>query len=158
MKDIEKYWKEESKDCIDEGLLTNDQLEKTKEYVTLDSGKREEFKGGAVRDTEEGKPRFDLIPPLALKRIADLYARGAKKYDEWNWAKTGGEGEGMKFSRIYSSGLRHFMQFGMGLDDEDHLAAVAFSVLSILHFQEMGRNDLDDMPKWCKIRNGEKKL
>ncbi len=126
-----------------------------REYETFDSGQRELFKSGAVRDTQEGKPRFDLIPPLALKRLADLYARGAKKYDEWNWSKVGeNPGEGMGFARIYSSGLRHLMQFGMGDDSEDHLSAVAFAVFSIMHFQEMGRTDLDDMPKWkSKMKN-----
>jgi hypothetical protein len=33
-----------------------------------DSGKREAFESGAVRDTAEGKPRPDLISPFAAER------------------------------------------------------------------------------------------
>lgn len=113
------------------------------EYITK-TNKKEEFESGALRDSQEGKPRFDLIPPLALKRIADLYARGAAIYGESNWAN------GIKYNRLYSSALRHLIQFGIGKDDEDHLSAVVFNLLAIIHFEEMGRNDLDDMPKWIK--------
>ena len=30
-----------------------------------DSGKRQDFGTGSVRDTNEGKPRYDLISPIA---------------------------------------------------------------------------------------------
>lgn len=113
-------------------------------YVVKDSGAREEFSSGAKRDVQEGKPRYDLIPPLALKRVATLYARGLEKYGEDNWSK------GMPFRRFYASMLRHAMQYGAGDKDEDHLAAVIFNALSIIHFQEAGRTDLDDMPKWTE--------
>ena len=111
-------------------------------FVTKDSGKREEFSGGAVRDCSENKSRFDLIPPLALKRISELYDRGRVKYSAWNWSK------GMPFSRFYESALRHLYQYGMGDTDEDHLSSVCFNVMSIIHLQETGRTDLDDMPPW----------
>jgi hypothetical protein len=39
-------------------------------YTTKDSGKREEYKSGMRRDTQEGKPRYDLIPTWFLKRLA----------------------------------------------------------------------------------------
>jgi hypothetical protein len=110
----------------------------------VDSGKREEFKTGAVRDINEGKPRFDLIPPLALLRIANHYANGARKYNEWNWSK------GMKFSRFYESALRHLVEYALGYENEDHLSAVIFNLMSIIHFQELERKDLNDMPVWKK--------
>lgn len=113
-------------------------------YETKDSGKRQEFQTGAVRDTEENKARYDLISPLALTRLANLMARGAVKYNEWNWSK------GMPTSRLFSSGLRHLIQYSLGNRDEDHLAAVMFNVMAIIHFEEMGRTDLDDMQKWNK--------
>ena len=56
-------------------------------YVTKDSGKRQEFATGSRRDTDEGKPRYSLIPPEPLKRLAMLYVRGAEKYDDHNWVK-----------------------------------------------------------------------
>lgn len=109
-----------------------------------DSGQRQKFKTGAVRDTQVGKPRYDLIPPVALYRIAMHYGGGSIKYDEWNWAK------GIEFSRLFASMYRHLMQFAMGETDEDHMAAVVFGANSIMHFQELIKHNpelahLDDM-------------
>ncbi len=112
---------------------------KSPNFEIKDSGNREEFAGGAVRDTDGGKPRFDLIPPLAEKRVALHYGGGAKKYDEWNWAK------GMPYSRFVASMKRHIAAFERGETDEDHLAAVVFNANSIMHFQECGRDELDDI-------------
>lgn len=108
------------------------------EFVTKDSGAREDFEGGSRRDTQEGKPRFDLIPPTALVRLADLYARGADKYGEHNWTL------GQPVSRFIASGLRHFMQALMGDKTEDHWAAVLFNVLAIIHFEDTDWNDQFD--------------
>ena len=108
-------------------------------FVTKDSGKREEFDTGARRDTQDGKIRWDLIPVGPLKRLAELYTRGSVKYTAWNWAK------GIKMSRCYASAFRHLMQWVMGDKDEDHLAAVVFNVFCIMHYEDTGRTDLDDM-------------
>jgi len=126
-----------------------------KQFEIKDSGERQNFDGGAVRDTDDGKPRFDLIPPLAEQRVALHYGGGAKKYDEWNWAK------GMPFSRFLASLKRHVAAFERGETDEDHLAAVVFNANSIMHFQECGRDDLDDITprvkEWFAHRNRQGK-
>lgn len=109
------------------------------QFKIKDSGKRQRFDGGAVRDTEDDKPRFDLIPPLAELRLAIHYAKGAKKYDEWNWSL------GMPYSRFLASLKRHLAAFERGETDEDHLAALVFNAMSLMHFQECGRDDLDDI-------------
>ena len=113
-------------------------------FEIKDSGQREQFDTGAKRDTQDGKPRYDLIPPSALRRIAMHYSNGAKKYDEWNWSK------GMQFSRFYASMFRHMQQFATGETDEDHLAAIVFNALSIMHFQDTGRTELDDIQSRMK--------
>jgi len=113
---------------------------KPKEFEIKDSGQRQTFDTGAVRDTQEGKPRYDLIPPTALRRVAMHYANGAKKYTERNWE------QGMDFSRFYASMFRHMMDFAMGENVEDNLAAVVFNALAIMHFQDMERDDLNNMP------------
>lgn len=112
------------------------------DYVTKDSGKREEMPTGSVRDSREGKGRFELISPFALKRLAGVYERGAKKYADRNWEK------GQAFSRFLDSALRHLNSFAQGMDDEDHLAQAAWNVFAIMHFQELSRDDLDDMPDY----------
>ena len=113
-----------------------------KGFVTKDSGEREQFDTGSQRDSQAGKPRYDLIPSLALKRVADLYARGAEKYDDWNWAK------GQNYSRVMASLERHLHAFKQGETSEDHLAAVVWNALAIMHFQETGRTELDDLPRF----------
>jgi len=103
-----------------------------REYETKDSGERAEFDSGMVRDVEEGKPRFDLTMPLDLAyedqmlvRWARLMARGAEKYGDRNWEKASSEEECQRFR---ASALRHFMQWYLGEDDEDHAAAVFFNI------------------------------
>jgi hypothetical protein len=102
-------------------------------FETKDSGKREEYDSGMRRDTEEGKPRFDLVVPKGvpfeeqiLTRFAALMARGAEKYSERNWEKANSEAE---LNRYYSSAFRHFMQWLTGETDEDHAAAVMFNIM-----------------------------
>lgn len=41
--------------------------------ITKDSGKRQEFVTGAKRDTQDGKPRFDLIPLDVLELLQRTY-------------------------------------------------------------------------------------
>jgi hypothetical protein len=108
-------------------------------YKTKDSGKRESFSSGAVRDVQGDKPRYDLIPPFPLQRLAELYARGAEKYDDHNWAK------GMNTSRILASLMRHLEQYRQGDKTEDHLAAVAWNAFAIMHFED---TQWDDFYNW----------
>ncbi len=109
-----------------------------KSYKTKDSGKRQSFETGMVRDIEEGKPRYDLIPVEPLKRLADLYARGAEKYTENNWKK------GQPYSRAYASLFRHMIAWREGATDEDHLAAVVFNAFALMYYQDT-KPELDDL-------------
>lgn len=104
------------------------------EYITKDSGERAEFESGMQRDTEAGKPRFDLMIPLDvpydqqfITRLAALFGRGAVKYDDRNWEKADSEAE---MARMKSSAFRHFMQWLCGEDDEDHAAGTVFNILA----------------------------
>lgn len=95
------------------------------DYITKDSGKREEFTSGMVRDTQDDKPRYDLVDWPMIERWAALMGRGAKKYGENNWKKAAGEAE---YQRFRASGLRHLIQWFNGATDEDHAAAVFFNI------------------------------
>ena len=86
-----------------------------KEYKTKDSGKRKEFDSGMKRDTNIGKPRFELILPKEipyedqlLTRWAKLMGRGAEKYAERNWEQASGESE---YNRFKESAFRHFTRY-----------------------------------------------
>jgi len=97
-------------------------------FITKDSGKRAKYDSGFQRDTAEGKPRYDLIPPELLKRLADLYTRGAEKYDEDNWKKAGSEKE---YARFKASAFRHFIDWMADWNtEEDHAVAVIFNIMS----------------------------
>ena len=57
-----------------------------------DSGTRQQFEGGGVRDTAEGKPRFDLLWAEGVPydaqfqtRMAQIWRMGAEKYAARNW-------------------------------------------------------------------------
>lgn len=100
-------------------------------YVTKDSGKRVNYATGARRDTNEGKGRFDLLPAVALARVAQLYQRGEVKYGPHNWEK------GIPSSRFLDSLLRHAFQISEGERTEDHKAAVVFNALGLMFNEEM---------------------
>ena len=96
------------------------------EYQVKDSGEREQFNTGAVRDTREGKGRFDLIPSEPMFRLARHYELGAAKYTDHNWKK------GIKSSRCLDSLLRHAFAYSRGDREEDHLSAVVFNAFAIM--------------------------
>ncbi len=89
------------------------------ETVLIDRSKK------AVHEADEDQ-RHDLIPQLALDRLAALYARGAKKYDDNNWQK------GIPLVRVFGSLLRHAFQWYWGDTSEDHLAAVIWNAITLL--------------------------
>lgn len=114
-------------------------------YETKDSGVREEQGTGAVRDSRANKGRYDLLPPHAIRRLAQVYERGAAKYADRNWEK------GMPFSRYLDSALRHIFQHLEGNRDEDHLGHATFNLLAVIEHQErIARGtlpaSLDDIP------------
>ena len=109
-----------------------------------DSGARQQFGTGSVRDTRDGKGRYDLISPIALRRLAKHYENGAKKYGDRNWE------QGQPLSRYLDSAMRHTCAILHGMTDEDHAAAVMWNMAAYIHTQELIRAgalpaDLDDM-------------
>lgn len=109
------------------------------QWETLDSGNHETYTSGMKRDTQEGKPRFDLILPKSLPyqftmltRWASLMERGAQKYGDRNWEK----GNGFKeLERAEASAFRHMVQWLNGETDEGHAAAVFFNSAAAEYFK-----------------------
>lgn len=103
-------------------------------YETKDSGERVEFANGGRRDTEKGKPRFDLLLPKTvpyadqmLTRVAELLSRGAQKYSDRNWELFN---DPASLARAKSGEFRHSMQWQNNETDEDHAAAIIFNVIA----------------------------
>ena len=112
-----------------------------------DSGKRQEFKTGSVRDTNIGKGRYDLISPLMLQRLAKHFENGAVKYGDRNWEK------GQPLSRYFDSAVRHLYKHLEGMRDEDHLAAAVWNVGAMIHTEELIERELlpkklNDLPNY----------
>lgn len=122
-------------------------------FVVKDSGVREEYANGFVRDTEEGKEDFvrlfsdpqihaaivkeprlldflatdgaHLVPPEMLIRWAVHMHKGARKYGEANWRQARGL---VAIARFCRSFCRHSVKWLRGDRDEDHAVAIMFNV------------------------------
>lgn len=96
------------------------------DFEIKDSGLREEFESGMVRDVQDDKTLYSLIfsGPM-LERWAEHLTKGAKKYGPNNWLLASGEAE---LDRFRESAVRHFVQWLRGDVDEDHAAAVFFNI------------------------------
>lgn len=120
--------------------------------VTKDSGTRRAFDTGSQRDAAVDKGRYDLVTPMALRRLAGLYERGAVKYDARNWEK------GQPMSVFLDCAKRHLEKHHMGYRDEDHLAAAAWNIFCMMHQEHQLKRgklpeELDDLP--CYVTDEE---
>lgn len=120
-------------------------------FETKDSGKRQEFSTGMVRDVQTDKPRYDLLDMPMLKRWAELMGRGAVKYGENNWRKAATQEE---LTRFKASALRHMMQWFEGDTSEDHGAAVMFNIAGAEMVREKLRTQTLGQVQYTDIRQG----
>lgn len=101
------------------------------EFTIKDSGMRETFESGMVRDTQDGKIDFTrVLDGPMLDRWAEHLTKGEKKYADIapgvaNWTQANGQKE---LVRAKKSAFRHFRQWMRGDTDEDHAAAVFFNI------------------------------
>lgn len=110
-----------------------------------DSGQRQEFATGAVRDIQEGKGRYDLLPAAAIFAVARVFEEGANKYKARNFEA------GMPLSRFIDSALRHTFKHLEGWRDEPHMAQAAWNLLAYIHTATMIErgllpDNLNDLP------------
>jgi hypothetical protein len=113
----------------------------------------EQFKSGAIRDKQDGKLRYDLIPAGPLGRLAAVYTRGAAKYGDRNYEK------GIPVMRCYASLMRHLQNWlqrkpGVEATDDD-MAQVVWNAFAIMFYQDKGRGDLDDRPFYTLLETGK---
>lgn len=109
------------------GTVLDPTTTQTKALDLKDSGKREEFKSGAVRDTATGKPLLELVPGWAYLAYGWIMEAGARKYAARNWEK------GMPMSRYLSSAKRHIELYLMGYRDEPHLWQAFWNIGGAIH-------------------------
>jgi DNA-directed RNA polymerase subunit RPC12/RpoP len=134
------------KDFVDSEVPLIETVDRVAFTEVKDSGKREDFSTGSRRDTREGKGRYDLIAQIALKRLAQHYENGAKKYGDRNWEK------GQPVMRYLDSANRHLSNILQGDKTEDHESAVSwnmFAYTQTLALIKLGKlpKELDDRPE-----------
>lgn len=103
------------------------------EFEIKDSGERQEFDGGGVRDTEEGKLDYSNLfvwfEPMGTRYAAHM-TKGRAKYEDIdgrpNW--TYFPMTPALLARTERSLDRHFKAYRMGETDEDHAAAILFNL------------------------------
>jgi hypothetical protein len=119
-----------------------------------DSGERRSFNTGSVRDVRTGKGRYDLLSPLALRRLAQHTENGATKYGDRNWEK------GQPLSVYMDSMIRHAYNVLEGKKDEDHAAAMMWNAMAFIHTQEAIERgilprELNDLNDYTSSETGE---
>ena len=97
------------------------------------------YKTGAVRDSQEEKPDYiDAISWTALDRYVKYMESKKKKFGVGNFKK------GLPIDRYEKAILRHIKKYivnkyekGNDEKDQDHLSAIVFNTLGIIHEEEM---------------------
>lgn len=125
----------------------------SKTVVTLKTKKptaiEKHGKTGAVRSTQVGKGRPDLLSPLTEHRISMTMERGAEIYGDRNWEK------GLPLGRGLASLLRHIRLWRVGDRTEDHLAQAYWNLHAMIHIEEcilLGilPEELNDLPDYTR--------
>jgi len=107
---------------------------------------KREHSTGSVRNSREGKGRFDLLPPRATKELAIHFETGGAAHGDRNWEK------GQPLSWYLDSAIRHAFQVLAGDTDENHAAALAWNSMAFMETRariKLGLlpAELDDLPK-----------
>lgn len=91
---------------------------------------------------DQGKTRYDLLPPEFLDGTAQVLTFGANKYGERNWEK------GMSWGRVFGALMRHMWAWwwGQGKDPEtgmSHLWHASCCIAFLIAFEgrEVGTDD-----------------
>ena len=95
------------------------------------------------RKDDEGKLRYDLIPPEALAGLAAVYTMGARKYDDRNWER------GLAYGRVYAALMRHLEAWRQGEncdrdDGQHHLDSVMWCAMSLRTYEARNMGSMLD--------------
>ena len=115
-----------------------------------DGGSRKTYSTGAQKEDSsktEGKGAYHLLPTYPIRRLAEIYRKGAQKYSSRNWEK------GIPLSRFLDSAKRHLDKYAEGMMDEEHDAQAFWNIAGLIHTAEMIRRgllpaELDDLPSY----------
>jgi len=114
-----------------------------------DIGARREFSTGAVRDIADGKGRAAINifrnhilrtdKSTLILEVSKQYEDGARKYSDRNWEK------GIPVHCFIDSGVRHYLKFLRGDQDEPHDRAFVWNLLGAI-WTHQHHPELIDLP------------
>lgn len=86
---------------------------------------------------DENKLRYGLVPPIALKALAEVFTYGAIKYNEENWKLNKDK------DRIIDALYRHLEAYREGErnDQESNLQHLSHAMVNITFLLYMDNND-----------------
>ena len=105
---------------------------------------------------DEGKLRYDLIPPHALEMLATVYTHGAEKYSDVNYLN----GNGMPYRRILAALMRHVEAFrgGETYDPDSglpHMAHAAWQCFTLMTYEQVLENPKDNRDMMEEVLGGD---
>lgn len=94
---------------------------------------------------DQGKTRYELLPPEFLEAVASILTFGAQKYADRNWER------GIKYSRVFGALMRHLWAWwrGNNLDDEtgkSHLWHAGCCLAFLITYETRNMSGFDDRP------------
>jgi hypothetical protein len=97
---------------------------------------------------DQDKLRYELIPPDALRMVAEIFTMGARKYGARNWENATPEDH----ERIMGAAMRHIedARAGIKVDPESglpHLAHAVTNLFFLLHLENRTTPDFNDQGK-----------
>ena len=100
---------------------------------------------------DQGKVDYTLIPPVALREVAEALTYGATKYTAYNWV-------GVESTRYLSAAYRHLEAFrgGHKLDTESDLHHLALCITNLLFLltRDMDNKDSIYGAKYISYEDG----
>ena len=81
--------------------------------------------------------RYDLIPPIFLKELSEVYEEGAQVYGEVKYIE-----QPLPFSSIYNHLMNHLQLYASGDRSEKHLAKIGWAVASMMVLENLATDGL----------------
>jgi len=91
------------------------------------------FSSGATSSTE--KPRYDLIPTVALRRLAQRFGYGAEKHGDHNYKQGAHDAQFIR-DRVNHM-IEHAVNYANGDRSTDHLGAVMCNAAMLAELERL---------------------
>ena len=101
------------------------------ESLDRNSANVQAHEGGSFRERVPGRGIYTCMPMCGLRRLAQRYEYGKLKYGKAEAYK-----DGLPVTDSMDSMFRHMVSYLEGDNSEDHMAAIAWGAMCIMHMEE----------------------